>query len=730
MRSFKREMLHSGLVALGLVYILLTGVDLDYHRVGWGVLLLGFSVFLVVVKLGGSIQPKASFLVAVGFAGSYFIVRALLGGPVGLAVSESFLVVIFLGIYFAISQAGSSFLKVLLFAVVGMSLAQIVAAIIQLTSEQPFYVFSNIQHKLSGLSGFFGHYNPFAAFCNVSLLVLLPVPFLVNMRAIWKVCLFVVMGLLVAATWFSGSRGGWLGLTGGVGVSLFAFWWTLHSSKSPRAFLAGIIAVVGLVIGLSTSWAVISYKTAERKGEGASAESILVTGGVRSSLQGMAFDSFLESPAVGHGARAFSYKVIQDWDTERLYSFTGDPEFVHNEYLETLSSYGFVGFILVLFGLGSHGVKGVVAVVDRPQGAEEALERAFKVGAYGALAALLIQSYFSFLMHVPALIGYCAVLVAILARGGSRENLGKLASGSRGIFSLLIAVLTIFAGSRAGVTDFWARKANNYAEDRGNINAQSATISALWKAGEASKNPKHYEIAGQAAMAYANQAKEVGDRDFVGQFNHDAKVSFEQALVVNPYSQVAIASLPRTLDSGGDYEGSEPLHQLAVERLSTREHHLRVNYHAGRSSFFRALQLLRKGEENEARRFLRLASARIKNHQRLEKWPGPTGERKEFVEQVLRWDALLDGENLYRAGHQAWMKRDPERGLALMLEAKKRYAKAQSVLRGRQSIWNVQSRSLLEQIAQIKDGRIAPAEISGEEVERIAAGLESGSSTR
>ena len=76
------------------------------------------------------------------------------------------------------------------------------------------------------------------------------------------------------------------------------------------------------------------------------------------------------------------------------------------------------------------------------------------------------------------------------------------------------------------------------------------------------------------------------------------------------------------------------------------------------------------------------------------------------------------------------MKRDPERGLALMLEAKKRYDKAQPVLRRRQSIWNVQSGSLLEHIAQIKAGRIAPAEISGEEVERIAAGLESGSSTR
>jgi O-antigen ligase len=730
MRSFKREMLHSGLVALGLIYVLLTGVDLDYHRVGWGVLLLGASLFLVVVKLGGRIQPKASYLVAVGLAGSYFIGRSLLGGPVGLAVSESFLVVIFLGIYFAISQAGSSFLKVLLFAVVGMSLAQIAASMIQWASERPFYVFSNIPHKLPGLSGFFGHYNPFAAFCNVSLLILLPVPFLVSMRAIWKVGLFVVIGFLVAATWFSGSRGGWLGLTGGVGVSLFAFWWTLQSSKSPRASVAGIIAVVGLVVGLSTSWAVISYKTAERLGDGSSAESSIVGGGVRASLQGMAFDSFLESPVVGHGARAFSYKVVQDWDMERLYIQTGDPSFAHNEYLETLTSYGFVGFILVLFGLGSHGVKGAVAVADRPKGTEEALERAFKVGAYGGLAALLIQSYFSFLMHFPALIGYCAVLVAILARGGSGENSGKLASGSRGIFTILIAALTIFVGFRAGVTDFWARKANEHAEDRGNILAQSATISALWEAGKASKSPEHYERAGQVAMAYANQARAVGNRDFSAQFNHDAKVSFEQALVVNPYSQVAIAGLPRILDSEGDYKGSEPLHQLAVEKLSTREPHLRVNYHAGRSSFFRAHQLLGEGQENEARRVLRLAGKRIKNHQRLETWPAPTGERKEFIEEVLRWDALLDGENLYRAGHQTWMKRDPERGLALMLEAKKRYDASQSLLRGHQSIWNVQSKSLLEHIATIKAGKISPAEISGEEVERIAAGLESASSTR
>ena len=76
------------------------------------------------------------------------------------------------------------------------------------------------------------------------------------------------------------------------------------------------------------------------------------------------------------------------------------------------------------------------------------------------------------------------------------------------------------------------------------------------------------------------------------------------------------------------------------------------------------------------------------------------------------------------------MKRDPERGLALMLAARVHYEKARPILGGYQSVWNVQSKTLPNHIAQIEAGQVVPAEISKEEIEQIAAGLESSEMNR
>ncbi len=726
MNRCKYEWLHSGILILGLMAVLLAGVDLDYHRIGWGLLILGISGIFLLFPSEDHKVTRFPFWIMVLLGAGYFILRGLLGGPIGLAVAESLLVVVFLAVYLGVAFGGGSTAKVLLFALVVMSWLQIGVSGVQYFGDEVFYIFSEKQVALNGVSGFFGHYNPFAAFCNASIFLLLAVALFAQEKLWVRVGLIVTVLFLAVAVWLSGSRGGWLALTGGGGAFMLISWWSLYVRKHPKASMAGLLAVVGSVVGLSSSWMILDHKTAVRSGI---KERVVIDGDVRSSFQGIAFDLFLDAPVTGLGARAFSYKVIDEWDTDRLYSYTKDPQFVHNEFLECLSSYGLVGLLIIFIGLGIHSGRAVVDVMQRSEGRSEALERALKLGSCAAVAALLIQCYFSFLMHIPALVGFLALLVGIQARGNEAWA-GGFFAGMKKLVLLVVSGSVIFIGYHAASSDLWTRKSAQLVRSGGEEVTKMSAINALWMAGEKGKDPGQYEKAGQMAMGYAFDLSAAGERASAARFSDVALTSFQEALRLNPFSQVANSGAPRVLDSRQRYEEAEVLHEKAIAQFSAREPFLQVNFHASKSSFYRAYDFLKAGKITEARESFRLAGARMKRHRKLAPRPLPEGARKEFIDQVLLWSDLLDGESLYRAGHAVWMKRDPERGLALMLAAKVRYERARPLMGGYQSVWNVQSKALFEHIAQIQAGQVVPAKISKEEVEQIAAGLVSAASNR
>ena len=612
-----------------------------------------------------------------------------------------------------------------------MGLAQVAVSFFQHFSDEPFYVFSANRNKLSGITGFFGHYNPLAAFCNVTLLMMMPVLFFVKLRLFWRVSLLVIVVSLICSVWHSGSRGGWLGLVAGLGLGSLALWWGLYSEKHPRAFLAGIVAVMGLVLGLSTSFAVLAHKTEVRMEGSQNAAAGVVEGDIRTPFQGVAFDIFMESPVVGQGARAFSYRVIEDWDLDRLPYYIPDPKFVHNEYWEVLASYGIVGLFFVLIGLGIHGAKTIIDVTGHPVDFSSQLEKALKIGSFGAMAALAAQSYFSFLMHFPSLVGLAALVLGVQARKGDGGFGEPSLLGIRGLVLTGVTVAALFVGQRGIKSDLWARKANYLAVQEGDASVCRGVVNALWNSADSLKSHSEYEIAGQAAMGYALEASRVGDVLLADECRKKAKDSFNKALVLNPYSQIAICGLPRVLDSQGEFEKADRYHERAISMLSPKEYFLSVNFYAARSSFLRAYGYLTAGELDETRHFLRQAKMRVLGHLAMMPLrPTPEGDRKKLIEQVVFWNDLLDAENLYRAGHETWIKRDPERGLALMREAEVRYERASSILEGRESVWNLQRDTLVKHIAQIEAGNVIPAQISEEEVAEIAAGLVSAASNR
>ena len=88
-------------------------------------------------------------------------------------------------------------------------------------------------------------------------------------------------------------------------------------------------------------------------------------------MQQMAFEIFLDSPVLGQGPRSFSYLSLENWDPDMLWIRIGIPDFAHNEYLQVLSDYGAVGFLIIIVLLIAHGVLGTFQIIGNHDGRSE-----------------------------------------------------------------------------------------------------------------------------------------------------------------------------------------------------------------------------------------------------------------------------------------------------------------------------------------------------------------------
>ncbi|MFW2386604.1 MAG: hypothetical protein ACN4GG_12330, partial [Akkermansiaceae bacterium] len=98
--------------------------------------------------------------------------------------------------------------------------------------------------------------------------------------------------------------------------------------------------------------------------------------------------------------------------------------------------------------------------------------------------------------------------------------------------------------------------------------------------------------------------------------------------------------------------------------------------------------------------------------------------------QLIGWLSFYQAQRLYKEGDVLWKKRDPERGLALMLLAREKYRESQQTVQKHDPLWKLQWDQLKKNIAILERANIQAAEISPAEIERIAKGLETLPVTR
>jgi O-antigen ligase len=329
--------------------------------------------------------------------------------------------------------------RALLLALVALGITGVLMACYQrfVRPEWAMLGFTQRLQFLGRASGCFGTPNTFAAF----LLLLLPITGALMVRRtataterVWWGWITVVLVLGLGLTI---SRGAWIGLA----LALTA--WPLSNSRWSwkRRALGGAVMLL-VIVAASATVVSATPKIRQRFAD------LVASAGERSRpiMWRAAWRLFCERPFCGTGAG--SYDVL--FEKYRTEEFLDDPQWAHNDYLNTLSDYGAVGFGL-LFG-ASAVVIGACLCSRRSTGTvrrSDWLESlSVRHGVAIGLLAFATQLMIDFHLKVPALALTCATIAGMfVGRAWPAAENSPVANSAWPRFASLAMALAVIAGA-------------------------------------------------------------------------------------------------------------------------------------------------------------------------------------------------------------------------------------------------------------------------------------------
>ena len=212
--------------------------------------------------------------------------------------------------------------------------------------------------------------------------------------------------LLVFALVLSGSRGGWISL------ALTFLLWALLAGRNWQRRLVGVIfilLVTGAGLGVLDRFSIRAHERIQPFLEG----KFEIT---RPIIWKVAGQIWSDHPWLGGGAAA--YNVL--FDRYRPLGFKDEPIWAHNDYLNTLSDYGMVGFawwLLAAVGLLALGWR----AVQKARRGEVSAGAFFshwpaRLGLFLGLTAFALHLAVDFHTKIPALALAAALVLALLLR--------------------------------------------------------------------------------------------------------------------------------------------------------------------------------------------------------------------------------------------------------------------------------------------------------------------------
>lgn len=388
-----------------------------------GAAVLGLAGLVATLKwrLRVLFPPSDLCLGAVCLFTAYIAVRAGMS-PVAAYAREDLFVLAAAWVAYILTVTAASHPRwrlavfgVLLILVVG----NLAVGFVHLSGNWQFHVVPHfIRTATEGrIGGFFANPNHLGAF--FSMVIFLAAGFLCFGRggAALKMCLgFLVVSMMIGVA-LTASRGALTGLaTGAVIFSLLALGVVWQTQRHLFWSLLGGGLVVG-VLGGAVLW-----KVNEEYLRGREITSPMAND-VRLEIWDAALAQHAQSPWIGAGSRMFYDGSVQ-FRSEGLPAYAGDALFAHNEYLQMLADYGWVGLGLMTLVVMTHAWNGVAFLSWFARhrflqtGRILSNNLALCLGALAALTAMLVHAAFEFQFHVAIPSLTLAVLLGLLANPG------------------------------------------------------------------------------------------------------------------------------------------------------------------------------------------------------------------------------------------------------------------------------------------------------------------------
>jgi tetratricopeptide (TPR) repeat protein len=298
-----------------------------------------------------------------------------------------------------------------------------------------------------------------------------------------------------------------------------------------------------------------------------------------------------ESPWIGVGARMFYAGGVTHRDPASSPQ-AGDSLFAHNEYLQTLADYGWIGLALVLLLVVAHLLNGLrflrwfVAEKFLATGHLSSNTLALTLGGMAALVATLVHAVFEFHGHVPITAVCGAVVLGLLANPGIESDVFK----SRRVWGVrLLMKIVMLAASVAmiggaaifGVPDAHAAIAQ-VQNKRGEI---ALALKNLARATDL--DPRNAALAYQHGLVLIDSYQPGLPVEKRRAAIDQMVIELKRACLLNPFSHLYWLALADALDAAGKRdEAMAAIHRALVLAPLYEEPRLALGFHHHRMGQF------------------------------------------------------------------------------------------------------------------------------------------------
>ncbi|NNE94245.1 MAG: O-antigen ligase family protein [Verrucomicrobiales bacterium] len=560
MRYLTFILLAAGLLVTGIVA---TSTSMTFQWPGF--VLLGAAAIASITLLfrgrprGASLVCLLTALVMTG----YFLGRALNSPVAYFAREDAALAAACLVMYGLVATVFSSgkWRTALFFTLLLLVVANLGLATYQQLVDMGRWVFDGyVRTYPDRIGGVFNNPNHFAALLALSAPIFLSLAFFgKNLPVTVRLLLgfFAIMSLIAIGA--SRSRGGLLAAA--IGLTVFGIlalpriWRQLDRGKLRAAFVVTFLIVVA---GIGTVGALNFELVSQRFDDSAFSRSSETN---RPLIWKAALAQNSEDPLFGTGSRTYYY-YSRKYRSGLMHVSVPEAEFAHNEYVQLLADYGWIGlFAATLFGL-THLGNGIQFLRRKRQAelksgfisATGDTDLALTIGAVSGLAAILSHACFDFVLHVPILALLSTLLSAILSSPGALPDAVPTPKSSEkpGAF-LALLVRGICPGTGAALVIFgvvytqseWHFELARLAHSSG-----SSSHDQFHHLREARRldpqNPFVHNLSGQAQLSEIDGSMPISVQDA---YLSEAEARFAEAARLYPQNIFSAISYAEVLDS-------------------------------------------------------------------------------------------------------------------------------------------------------------------------------------